>query len=125
MSHSNDDNSHDDNSSKEPSHPEANLLYENFKPLTGDIRDLRIAFEQFRRDIAMGFVPRDILDLRVNNIQNQMSTLDQKFSDLGKIIRLQEQRTIGDIERLWLRVGSSVGIIGVIFFIVEFFLHRH
>ncbi|HTK08205.1 MAG TPA: hypothetical protein VL485_13620 [Ktedonobacteraceae bacterium] len=121
MSHTNDDNSNDDNDPKEADHPETNLLYENFKPLTEDIRELRIAFEQFRRDIAMGFVPRDILELRVNTIQNQISILEQKFSDLGKAIRSQELRAIGNVERLWLRVGSSVGIIGIVIALADFF----
>lgn len=124
MSHTNDSSSNDDNGPKEPGHLEIALLYENFKPLTGDIRDLRIAFEQFRRDIAMGFVPRDILDQRVNTVQNQMSTLEQKFSDLGKAVRSQQQSAIGSIERLWFRIGSSAGAIGMIIVIVELFLQK-
>jgi hypothetical protein len=60
---------------KELNRTEYDLLYDSIKSLSGDIREIHIAFEQSRRDIAAGFVPRDILDLRVVNMQNQMNAL--------------------------------------------------
>jgi hypothetical protein len=62
-----------------------------------DIKDLRLAFEQFRRDTAIGFVSHDILNLHMINMQAQMETLEQNFSDLREDIRRSEQKSIASI----------------------------
>jgi hypothetical protein len=84
-----------------------------------DIKDLRLAFEQFRRDTAIGFVSHDILDLHMINMKAQMETLEQKFNDLREDIRMSEQKSIGNVERIWMRLGTTGGIIGVVIALLE------
>ena len=84
-----------------------------------DIKDLRLAFEQFRQDTAIGFVSHDILDLRMINMQGQMKTLEQKFGDLREDIRRSEQKSMGYVEQTWMRLGTTGGIIGVVIALLE------
>jgi|SRR5579859_3765453 len=104
---------------------EYDLLSENIKSLTADMKEFKVAFEQSRRDVAAGFVPRDILDLRIVNLQAQMTVLEQKFSDFREEIRRNEQKAIGNVERIWLRVGTTGGVIGVIVAVLEYLQKTH
>jgi hypothetical protein len=104
---------------------EYELLSDTVKSLSIDIKDIKLGFEQFRRDIVTGFVPRDILDLRVVNMQAQMTVLEQKLSDLKEEIRINEQKAIGHVERTWLRMGTLGGLIGVIVAVLEFLQKAH
>lgn len=40
---------------------------------SGDIKDVQIALEQLRRDVATGMVPRDVLDLHLHQLRTEMA----------------------------------------------------
>ncbi len=92
---------------------------------TIEMKDLKISFELFRREIAIGFVPRATLDLYELNVQAHIVVLEQKLKDLKDEIRESQQKAISTLERIWLHVGSVGVIIGVAIVVLEYLQRVH
>jgi hypothetical protein len=114
-------------------------LKDGFVGLTEQIKELRIAYEQLRRDFTVGFVPRDVMDLRLKNIdqqidmlnfnlQNNKTQIQEEIDSLRKDIEKDRLDQISVSERRWLHItsaiGAMVGILGGIIGLLEFF-HFH
>ena len=114
-------------------------LKDGFVGLTEQIKELRIAYEQLRRDFTVGFVPRDLMDLRLKNVDQQVEMLNfnlqniktqiqEEIDNLRKDIEKDRQDLISVAERRWLHItsaiGAMVGIMGGIIGLLEFF-HIH
>ncbi len=114
-------------------------IQESLRMVGEQVKDLRISHEQLRKDISVGFVSRDILDLQLMNIRQRIDKAEflisalkedhgRDIEEIKKTIEQNEQKAITSQEKRWLRVGTVisllVAIIGSIIGILEF-LHIH
>jgi hypothetical protein len=93
-----------------------------------DISDIKLNQERLRAEFAVGFTPRDIHNLEMTTLREQITTTRKQNEDA--ITRLEKQRekdeeqAIGKQERLWLRVGSFVALLSLLLALLQY-LHIH
>jgi predicted phage tail protein len=109
----------------------AEAIKEGLRDLKEEVRSMKLAQEQLRRDFAVGFVPRDVLDLRLQTMAAQMQALDTKMEtikrelakeidDLRSDVAEEKKQAIGKAERHWMQAGTISGIVGVIVAILSY-----
>src|SRR5713226_6302023 len=93
-----------------------------------DIRDIKLSQERLRVDFAAGFTPRDIHNLEMLNVREQLGAVrKQHEDDMGRLERQHEkdeQQQIGKNERLYLRIGSIIALFSLIVALLQY-LHVH
>lgn len=108
---------------------EYELLYESLKTMAGDIKDIKVAIEQTRRDTATGFVPRESLDLRMTIMQQQITALEGDLRGMQTQLEKKEQSMISSRERVWLRLGTTGSLVisgcATLVAVLEYLTTRH
>ncbi len=114
-------------------------LKDGFVGLNEQIKELRVAYEQLRRDFTIGFVPRDVMDLQLKNVnqqidmlnlnlQNAKAQLQEEVEGLKNEVEKNRLELIGAAERRWLHIttiiGAAVGVVGGIIGVLQFFQIR-
>jgi len=93
-----------------------------------DIRDIKLSQERLRIEFVAGFTAKDIHNLEMATLREQIAQSRQEHKDdmtrLEKQREKDEQQQIGKNERLWLRVGSIVALFSLIIAILQY-LHVH
>lgn len=99
----------------------------------------RLDYEQLRRDVASGFVSRDVLEPQLAHLRAEIQRIERDLTraleqlrkeaeksqeHMEDELRARDQQEIGATERFWLRLGTVGGLIGVIIALLTFFLQH-
>jgi septal ring factor EnvC (AmiA/AmiB activator) len=97
----------------------------------------RLDYEQLRRDVASGFVSRDVLEPQLAHLRAEIQRIERDLSRaveqlrkdedkyherIDEELRDRDQQEMSATERFWLRLGTVGGLIGILIATLTFFL---